>query len=183
MSGEVLRTERLALSAFTEADAPFLVRLLGDPGFLRFIGDRGVRTEADARAYVAEGPRASYAAHGFGLWRVDRLGDGTSIGMCGLLQRDVLDAPDLGYAFLAEHTGQGYAREAASATLAYARAPLGLETVYAYTVADNVRSVALLTDLGFRFDRALVLSEAGTEAALYRHTRAADAPTPSAPGR
>lgn len=169
MSREVLRTARLALREFTEADAPFLVRLLNDPGFLRFVGDRGVRTEADARAYVASGPAASYAAHGFGLWRVDRLGDGAPLGMCGLLQRDFLDAPDLGYALLAEHAGQGYAREAAAATLAHARTALGLHTVYAFTDADNARSVALLLRLGFRFDRTLALPEAGTEAALYRH--------------
>lgn len=169
MSREILRTERLALREFTEADAPFLVRLLNDPGFLRFVGDRGVRTETDARAYVASGPAASYAAHGFGLWRVDRLGDGAPLGMCGLLQRDFLDAPDLGYAFLAEHTGRGYAREAAASTLAHGRESLGIGTVFAFTDGDNDRSVRLLTDLGFRFDRTLALSEAGTEAALYRH--------------
>lgn len=169
MSREVLRTDRLALRTFTEADAPFLVRLLNDPGFLRCIGDRGVRTEADARAYVAEGPAASYAAHGFGLWRVDRLEDDTPIGMCGLLQRDYLDAPDLGYALLAEHTGRGYAREAAAATLAYARGALDLGTVLAFTDADNDRSVRLLTALGFRFDRPLPLPEADSEVALYRH--------------
>ena len=168
MSGghEVLRTDRLALREFTEADAPFLVRLLNDPGFHRFIGDRGVRTEADARAYVASGPAASYAAHGFGLWRVGRLGAGAPLGMCGLLQREFLDAPDLGYAFLAEHTGRGYAREAARATLAHAREALGLRTVYAYTDADNGRSIALLADL-VRFERTLRFPEAGTEAALY----------------
>ena len=169
VSPTVLTTPRLALRAFTEADAPFLVALLNDPGFHRYIGDRGVRTEADARAYVAEGPAASYAAHGFGLWRVDRLGDGVPLGMCGLLQRDFLDAPDLGYAFLAEHTGRGYAREAASGTMVHARSALGLGTIYAYTDADNDRSVHLLTALGFRFDRSLAFPAAGTEAELYRH--------------
>lgn len=176
---EILRTDRLGLREFTHADAAFLVRLLNDDGFLRFVGDRGVRTEADAIAYVANGPAASYAAHGFGLWRVDRLGDGEPLGMCGLLQRDFLDAPDLGYAFLAEHTGRGYAREAARATLAHARTNIGQETIYAYTDVDNGRSIALLGALGFRFDRALRLPGADTEAALYRQTHRPACPLPS----
>lgn len=162
----VLTTDRLVLREFTEADAPFVHALLNDPGFLRFIGDRGVRTPDDARAYIETGPRASYRAHGFGLWRVERREDGEPVGTCGLLKRDFLDAPDLGYAVLAAHTGHGYAREAARATLRHARETLGIRTLYAYVDADNDRSIRLLTDLGFRFERALTVDEAGTDAHL-----------------
>lgn len=168
LGAEVLRTDRLVLREVTEADAPFLLHLLNDPGFLRYIGDRGVRTLDDARAYAETGPRASYQTFGFGLWRVERRPDGVPVGMCGLLQREFLDAPDLGYAFLAAHTGRGYAREAARAALRHAREAFGLGTVYAYVDPDNARSARLLTDLGFRFERTFSLPETGAEADLYR---------------
>ncbi|MGH8028873.1 MAG: GNAT family N-acetyltransferase, partial [Arenimonas sp.] len=113
-------TARLRLRLLAEGDADFALELLNDAGFLAHIGDKGVRTREDARAYLCNGPLASYAAHGFGLWGVEPREGGALLGMCGLLQRDWLDAPDLGYAFLPAARGRGIAREAAEATLALA---------------------------------------------------------------
>ncbi|MEM6783886.1 MAG: GNAT family N-acetyltransferase [Bacteroidota bacterium] len=148
----VLTTERLTLRHLTDADAPFLVRLLNEPPFMRYIGDRGVRTEAEARAYLRTGRWARYADVGHGLYAVERQADGVPLGICGLLKRDTLDAPDLGFALLQEHWGHGYAHEAARAVLAQEAPALGLGRVLAITVPDNAASIALLKRLGFRGD-------------------------------
>jgi RimJ/RimL family protein N-acetyltransferase len=100
-------TERLELVHLTLEDAPFILELVNDPAWLRFIGDRGVRTLAQAEAYLQDGPLASYATHGFGLYLVRRKSDGAPLGMCGLLKRPSLPQPDIGFAYLPQFTGQG----------------------------------------------------------------------------
>ena len=149
----VHETARLALRRFTGADAAFLVELLNEPSFLRYIGDKGVRTEADACRYLEAGPLASYARHGFGLLRVELKESGEPVGMCGLLKRDWLDDPDIGFAFLPRAWSQGYARESAEAVLAEGRERFGLRRVLAITSPDNEASIGLLARLGFRFER------------------------------
>lgn len=135
-----LATERLTLRQLNDDDAPFILTLLNDPDFISYIGDRAVRTLDDARAYIRNGPVASYAQHGYGLWRVAQAGIDTSIGMCGLINRAGLPDPDIGYAYLPEFRGKGYAVEAAAATLAFARDRLKLTRLLAITSMDNGRS-------------------------------------------
>jgi RimJ/RimL family protein N-acetyltransferase len=148
----VLTTERLRLRWFQDDDAAWLCRLLNEPSWLLNIGDRGVRDVAGAVAYVRERLEAGYWRDGFGFWLVERRGDGERLGMCGLTQRDSLPEPDLGFAFLPEFHGRGYAREAAAACLRYADRVLGLCTVLATTAMHNVRSAHLLRHLGMRED-------------------------------
>jgi RimJ/RimL family protein N-acetyltransferase len=162
----LLHTDRLSLRELGDADADFILRLLNEPSFLRFIGDRGVRTAADARRYLLEGPITSYARNGFGLHLVE-LGDATPIGICGLLWRDTLDAPDIGFAFLPEYWGRGYALEAASAVLAYAREVLRLARVVAVVSPDNDRSIGVLGKLGLQFERMITWPGEATELKLY----------------
>jgi RimJ/RimL family protein N-acetyltransferase len=148
----IAETARLRLRPLDEGDAQFALQLLNDPDFLAHIGDKGVRTREDARAYLCNGPLASYAAHGFGLWGVAPREGGALLGMCGLLQRDWLDAPDLGYAFLPAARGRGIAREAAEATLALARSRFAAAKVLAIVNPDNVASIRLLESVGFVAD-------------------------------
>ena len=159
-------TPRLRLRELQEGDAAFLVELLNDPDFLRYIGDRGVRDRESALAYLANGPRASYARHGFGLWAVEHKPDGAVAGLCGLLQRDHLPAPDLGYAFLPAWRGRGVASEACVATLEFARRGLGMADVLAIVNEDNAGSRRVLEKLGFRLQGPL---EGSPGTLLYRH--------------
>jgi len=145
----IQETERLIIREFEPGDADFILRLLNEPSFIENIADRGIRTREQAEAYLREGPMASYRAHGHGLWCVQLKACGTPIGMCGLIKRDKFKDVDLGYAFLPEHAGQGYATEAGAASLAYARDTLGLPRVIAITKPGNARSAAVLTRLGF----------------------------------
>jgi len=141
---------RLCFDELTEADAGFILRLTNSEGWLRYIGDRGVRSHEDAIRYIEDGPRRLYREHGYGLWRISRLDEPTPMGLCGLVRRDSLPGPDLGFAFLPEFWGRGYAREAAEATLAYVRDTLQLPGLLAICQQDNAASLALLAHLGFR---------------------------------
>ena len=153
----VLETERLALREFTADDADVVLRLVNEPSFLRYIGDRGVRTLEDARKYIADGPVAGYARDGHGLMRVERKSDGASLGMCGLLKREALPDPDIGFSFFPEYWSQGYALEAASAAMRHVRKTLGIGRILAITTLDNASSMRLLDKLGFRFERMIAL--------------------------
>jgi len=149
-----LETKRLILRELTAEDAPFMLALLNDPDWLRFIGDRGIRTAAAAGAYILSGPVAMYRRLGFGLWQV-ALKDATPIGVCGLIKRETLDHVDLGFAFLPGFRGRGYAYEAARASLEYGRNILGLERIVATTALDNDASGRLLEKLGLKFERII----------------------------
>ena len=149
----ITETPRTLLRLLAEDDAPFVVELLNDPDFLKFIGDKGVRTMDDAKAYVRNGPMASYATYGFGLFLVVRKADRIPIGFCGLLQREYLPVPDIGYAFLPAHRGAGFAVESDTAVLEYGRRTHGLSRVMAMTHPDNVGSIRVLERLGLNFDR------------------------------
>ena len=131
-------------------DAEFVHQLLNEPSFIRYIGDRGVRTLDDARRYIAEGPVAGFERHGYGLMCVLRKEDGIQIGMCGVLRRDSLPDPDLGFSFLPAYWSQGYALESAQAVMRHARGTLGLGRILAITTTDNEPSMRLLDRLGFR---------------------------------
>ncbi|HSE27336.1 MAG TPA: GNAT family N-acetyltransferase [Gemmatimonadales bacterium] len=162
-----LTTPRLVLRELTPADAPFIRVLLNDPDFIRFIADRGVRSVDDAVRYIDQGPRAMYARHGMGLMLVEVQEGGVPVGICGLLRRDGLDDPDLGFAFLPEHRRKGYAAEAAGATLAWGRDAMGLQRILAITSLDNEASGRLLGKLGFRFERIVTLPGDPEELRLY----------------
>lgn len=134
-----------------------ILQLLNDPPSRRFIGDKQVRTLADAGECLRHGPLASYARHGFGLFHLSLKQDGTPIGMCGLLKRDTLEDVEVGFACLPRYCGRGYATEAARATLAYGRTVLGLKRIVAITSPDNAGSINVLRKIGLRHTGTLQL--------------------------
>ena len=147
-----IETERLVLREVTAGDAGFILRLLNDPDWLRFIGDRNVRSLVEAETFIAERLVAAYRQVGFGLWLVTAKADGTPMGLCGLVKRDWLDDVDIGFAFLPDYRSQGLAAEAAQATLDFARHRLGLRRVLGITKPDNAASARLLERSGLRFE-------------------------------
>lgn len=147
-------------------DAAFFLRLLNEPSWLENIGDRGVRTLADAEGYIRSNIRAGYQVHGFGLYAVQLRMMPLLIGLCGLLKRDFLSSPDLGFALLPEYVGHGYATEAARAVMSDAESELGIERLYAIVRSGNQRSVKLLGQLGFRHEGPFQIPQ-GDEVELY----------------
>lgn len=160
-----LHTQRLQLRPLTLADAPFLLGLLNEPSFIQNIGDRGVRTVAQAELYLSNGALASYAKNGFGLFLVQLSETGQAIGICGLIRREGLDAPDIGYAYLPAFWNKGYALEAARAVLGHAAASLHIRRVVAIAAPDNHGSIRVLEKAGLRFVRQFLFNE--QETALY----------------
>ena len=163
----VLHTDRLALRPLTEADAAFVLGLMNEPSYLRFIGDRGVRTVEDARGYLRDHPIRSYAEHGFGLYRVERKADAVPIGVCGLLKREALEDVDVGFALLPAYWSQGYAFEAARAVIDHGLKALGLRRVVAITTVDNAASIRLLERLGLRFERMVRMPDDDEDLRLF----------------
>jgi len=139
------------------ADADFILELLNEPAFLQNIGDRGVRSLEDAARYIEDRMAASYRAHGFGLYIVERKSDGVRLGICGFVRRVFLEDADIGFAFLERYWLWGYAYEAASAVMEYGRTVLGLRRILAITAAENPASIRLLGKLGLRFERMIEL--------------------------
>lgn len=163
-----LETPRLRLRELqTGRDEAFVLKLLNEEGFLKNIGDRGVRDLESARRYIIDGPGASYAANGFGLWCVESKTTGEPVGISGLIRRDVLEHVDIGYAFLAQVSGQGMATEAGQAVMAYGREALGLKTIVAITTPDNDASGRVLEKLGLAFEGMIKLPTHDTESRYY----------------
>ena len=149
---KILETERLILRELdSAADAEFIFALLNTPKFLQYIGDRGVRSVAEAAAFIEERYRQSYHDHGFGLYAVVQKDGEKQVGICGFVKRDHFEFPDIGFAFLPEYERLGYGFESAAAMMKFGRETLDLSQVLAITSLDNDASGRLLEKLGFAF--------------------------------
>ena len=162
-----IETSRLKLRWLDLSDADFIFQLVNDPQWLRFIGDKQVADLDGARRYIEDGPLAMYRQIGFGLNCVALKDCDTPIGICGLLQRESLSCPDLGFAFLPEYHDQGYAREAADAILQHAYLILRQTQVAAIVHPDNLSSIKLLDNLGFRIDKQIQIQPNQDSVDLY----------------
>lgn len=163
----VLETERLILKQLSTDDAEFILELLNEPSFIRNIGDRGVRTMEGANSYILNGPVASYAKNGFGLYLVKLKETDESIGMCGLIKRDTLEDVDIGYAFLPRFWSKGYAVESALAVKEYAKNAVGLSRIVGITDPENEGSIRVLEKIGLQFEKMVRLSEDDIELKLF----------------
>lgn len=169
-NGTILETDRLILRRFSTGDAEFMLELLNDPSFVRFVGDRGVRTVDAARDYIVHGPIESYERHGYGLYVTELKTGRIPIGMCGLLKREFLSEPDIGFALLPPFRCRGYAFEASSAVLTYARRTLGLQRIVAVVSPENERSIKLLAKLGMTADGTMKWPGADVEVSVFAST-------------
>ncbi len=183
---KILETERLILREMDESDDAFIFDLLNQPSFIKYIGNRNVHSVERAREIIRDRYIASYRDYGYGLWGVELKADSADeneasreipnpksqiqnplIGMCGFVRRDGLPDADIGFAFLPEFEGQGYAYESASAVMNYGRETLGLKRVLAITTLDNESSIRLLGKLGFTDDGLIILPDATEELRLF----------------
>ena len=163
----VCETERLLLRLLSTDDRVFILKLLNEPSFLQNIGDKGVRNLDDAGQYILNGPMASYAKNGFGLYLVALKDTLAPMGICGLIKRDGLDDPDIGYALLPEFWSNGYAIEAASAVMIFAQEKLSINRIVAITSPDNHPSIRVLNKLGLQFEKMILLPGASAESRLF----------------
>ena len=164
---KILKTKRLLLREICESDAEFILDLLNQPSFIKFIGDRGVRTVQDAINYIESRFKKIYSNFGFGLYLVELKKEKTPVGICGFVKRDSLPEPDIGFAFLPQYGGQGFAFESAEAVLKYGRDVLGLKRILAIATKDNERSEKLLGKIGFKFESLIRLPYDDEELKLF----------------
>jgi len=153
----IFETDRLIIRKMTLTDAPFLLKLLNDPTWIQFIGDRNVNTIKDAENYIKEKMIASYQKNGFGFYVLATKDKNTSVGTTGLIDREGMKHIEVGFALLQEFTGKGYAFEATKAMLDFAHKTLKINPIVAITDLENIRSGKLLEQLGFRFDKNIQL--------------------------
>ena len=165
----IISTARLNLRVLKPEDAAFYLELVNDPAFIRNIRDKGIRTLEQAREDIVQGPIANQEKLGFSLYLVERKDDGVALGLCGLVKRPSLKNIDIGYALLPEFTGQGYAKEAASAVLQYANEHLRISKLAGITSPSNTRSNQLLQSLGFIFEAVVVLEGESKDTNLYSY--------------
>lgn len=162
----IAQSERLSLRRLTEADGAFYCRLANDPDWLRNIGNRNLPTPEAAAEFIRTKTLPGYEALGFGMYLVQSKTDGTPLGLAGLVKRDTLPGPDIGFAFLPEHRGQGYALEAARAVVDYART-LGMPRLLAIVSPHNTPSSRLLEKLGFKLEGSKPVGANGEELLVY----------------
>ncbi len=165
-----IKTERLTLRPFTHNDAGFILELVNEPSFIQNIGDRGVRTLADAEKYLENRPISSYARNGFGLLAVTLNETGQPIGMCGLIKRDALDDADIGYAFLPRFWSKGYAIESAQGVMKFAKEVVGLKRIVAIVDPNNAGSIRILEKIGMKFEKMVKLSEDDNDLKLFSNS-------------
>jgi len=149
---ETISTTRLTIRRLVLDDATFILKLLNQPDWLRFIGDKNVTSTLDARDYIREGPMSMYLQHGYSLNLIELKASAQPVGICGLIKHDYLPEPDLGFALLEPFQSEGYAFEAANATIIHAREILNIGKILAITTQDNIASIGLLEKLGFLFE-------------------------------
>jgi len=165
-----LETDRLVLRPVTLQDAAFMLAVWNDPAFVRNVGDRGIRTVAEAEGALETGVLKLFAEYGYGPFTLTIRSSETRIGICGLFRRPNLEDPDIGFALLPDYYGQGYAGEAARAVLKHARDDLQLPALTAIVAPGNRPSISLIEKLGFTFDRMITMPGDDDEICLYRMT-------------
>ncbi len=164
----ILETEKLKLRELTLDDTSFIIELVNSTGWLKYIGDRNIKTTEQSKAYIENGPMKSYSENGFGLWLVESKVHKKPIGMCGLLRRDYLNHPDIGFAFLPEFIGKGFGFEAATGTISFAKNQLNFSSICAITMPDNVASIKLLEKIGMKFIKSISPPGSQEELHLYQ---------------
>lgn len=163
----ILSTKRLVLRECSVQDTAFIVRLVNTPGWLQFIGDRNIQTKKQALSYLENGPLKSYIENGFGLWLVLLKKEGTAIGICGVIKREHLSSPDIGFALLPQYFGNGYTQEIVKAVTVYSKQVLKLTHLLAIVMPENTESINVLEKSGFTFRETIAANEKDPLLLLY----------------
>lgn len=167
----IRETERLIISKFSVSDAPFFLELVNTPNWIKYIGDRNIKTIEDAEKRIKEGHLKSYNDNGFGFYKLLlKEENNKTIGTCGLIKRDTLDDVDIGFAFLPEYEGKGFGFEAAFEIMKFSKSEFKLKKLAAITNPDNKNSINLLEKLGFSFEKKVIPFEDNKELLLFAKT-------------
>ncbi len=154
-----LETERVRIRALTIIDAGFMLQLMNTPSWIKNIGSRNVNDKTTASNYIANNIINSYNINGFGLFLVNLKKDNQPAGICGIVKREGLTIPDLGFAMLPNYEGKGFATEASKAVISYAEKNLGISTLAGITKQENIASIRVLEKVGMQFQEMIQLPQ------------------------
>ncbi len=163
----IRETDRLIIRHYTKDDAPHIFELLNSTGWIENIGDRGIKTHDHAVAYLVDKVIPSYANEGFGFYMCELKDKNIPIGMNGLIHRPGLDHIDIGFAFLPEYHGKGYAYESSKAILDHAKHDIGLKKLLAITTPENQKSINVLKKIGMHYVDQIMLPKIEGISNLY----------------
>lgn len=162
-----LETDRLKIRALTIIDAGFILQLMNTPTWIKNIGSRNVNDKTTASNYIANNIINSYHINGFGLFLVHSKNDNQPVGICGIVKREGLSIPDLGFAMLPIYEGKGFATEASKTVVNYAKKNLGLAVLAGITKPENIASIHVLEKVGMQFNKMIQLPQNPDFFSLY----------------
>jgi RimJ/RimL family protein N-acetyltransferase len=152
----IAETHRLLISKLSLDDGPFFLELVNTPNWLKYIGDRNLKTVEDAKTYLKNGTLKSYNNFGFGFYKLQlKEENNKTIGTCGLIKRDALECVDLGFAMLPNYERKGFGYESSVAILKLAKEQFKLHKVAAITLPENTSSIKLLEKLGLSYEKTI----------------------------
>ena len=146
---KTFQTKRLIIQPISIEDADFILELLNSPKWKKYIGDRNINSTEEAQQYISERMLPNLEKYGYSNNAVIRKEDNVKLGTCGLYKRDGLEVVDIGFAFLPQHEGKGYAYEAANKLTEAAHSDFNISELSGYTLEENTSSRKLLEKLGF----------------------------------
>jgi len=152
-------------------DAEFILRLLNTQKWKQYVSDRGIDTNEKAIDFLEASIIPSYDKLGFGFYLIEKKEDHEAVGICGLVRREGLDDIDIGYALLPEYEGNGFALEAAQATLEWGFTTHHLTRILAITDQKNTQSISLLKKLGMNFTGLVQLPSDAKKLMLFSLTK------------
>lgn len=167
----IAETSRLLITKITLRDAQFFLELVNSPHWLKYIGDRHLKTIKDTKTYLQNGTLKSYTNFGFGFYKLQlKENENKTIGICGLIKREQLEDVDIGFALLPEYEGKGFGYEASLAVLKLAKEKFNLKKIIAVTLSTNTNSIKLLEKLGLSYEKKVIPFEDGEELLLFTKT-------------
>jgi len=167
----IAETDRLLISKITLRDAARFLKLTNSPNWLKYIGDRHLKTVEDAKTYLKAGTLKSYSDFGFGFYKLQlKTKSKVFIGIAGLIKREHLDDVDIGFALLPEYENLGFGFEASSAILTLAIEQFNLKRIVAITLPSNGKSIKLLEKMGMSYEKRVKPFEDGQELLLFAKT-------------
>jgi len=168
MTYKSFETKRLILRPTSEQDSEFIFELLNSPKWLKYIGDRNIKTVENAKDYIKEKITPQLERLGYSNYTVIRKQDHQKIGTCGLYDRPGLEGIDIGYAFLPEYENNGFAFESSNRLKEAAFNELGIKTISAITTKENTSSQKLLEKLGLKLTGTTQIPNDNEELLLYK---------------
>lgn len=162
-------TERLILKPAALEDADFFLKLYNLPSFIKFIGDKNLRTKEDAEKYITNRFLPQIDKLGFGNYVVIHKELNEKIGAVGVFIREGIDVPDIGFSFFPDFEGKGYAYESAVNLMEIVKTEFGVEKLSAMTSDENISSQKLIERLGLQFKKYVIFPDDNEELRYYEN--------------